>query len=116
MSLTILRSYALRADPSTLPPTVRFSHDDHHLVVFDAFPKGIFHFLLLPRVQEPFSAADLSNLRSLLKCDRGSVKTTLEQWKEDAKVVVKDIEDEMVSRYGFKWDIWIGFHAVPSME
>ncbi|KAG5221671.1 GTPase activating protein [Salix suchowensis] len=69
--------------------------------------KGIFHFLLLPRVQEPFSAADLSNLRSLLKCDRNSVKATLEQWKEDAKVVVKDIEDEMVSRYGFKWDIWM---------
>ncbi|KAF4608416.1 GTPase activating protein [Pleurotus pulmonarius] len=108
--------YALKTDPSTLPPTILFSHDDHHLVVFDAFPKGIFHFLLLPRVQEPFSTADLSNLRSLLKCDRDSVKATLEQWKEDAKVVVKDIEDEMVSRYGFKWDIWVGFHAVPSME
>ncbi len=33
-----------------------------------------------------------------------------------AQLVVKDIEDEMISRYGFKWDIWVGFHAVPSME
>ena len=35
---------------------------------------------------------------------------------EDAKAVRKEIEDEMIKRYGFKWGIWTGFHAVPSME
>jgi len=26
------------------------------------------------------------------------------------------IQDEMMKRYGFKWGVWMGFHAVPSME
>ncbi|KAJ8520410.1 hypothetical protein ONZ45_g2767 [Pleurotus djamor] len=115
-NLTILRSYASKADLSKLPPTVLFSHNDKTLTIFDAYPKAIFHFLLLPRTQPPFSTFDISSLRSLLKCEKSAAKTLLEQMNEDAQVVVKDIEAEMISRYGFKWDIWLGFHGAPSME
>lgn len=40
----------------------------------------------------------------------------LENMVEDAKAVREVIESEMVKKHGFKWQIWTGFHAVPSME
>ncbi|QRV86122.1 scavenger mRNA-decapping enzyme DcpS [Ceratobasidium sp. AG-Ba] len=36
--------------------------------------------------------------------------------QQDAEQTKAMIEDEMTKKYGFKWDVWIGFHAVPSME
>lgn len=53
--LKILRAYAKLDDASlqaaTLPPTVYFSHTRHTLTVFDAYPKALFHFLVLPRLR-----------------------------------------------------------------
>ncbi|KAG7452569.1 HIT-like protein [Guyanagaster necrorhizus] len=113
-NLTILRSYASKL-PSSLPPSVLFSHTDTTLTIYDAFPKSIFHFLILPRVQTD-SPLDLSSLKSLLKRDKMRAKEVVESLSDAAAALRKEIEEEMVRRYGFKWGIWTGFHAAPSME
>jgi aprataxin len=117
--LAILRSYA-KKQPTDLPDSILFSHSKSNLTIYDAFPKSIFHFLLLPRFpadSEPsLSLADLSSLKSLLTCDKGRAKTVLDALNDDAKALRTVIESEMISRYGFKWPIQIGFHGAPSME
>ncbi|TFK98942.1 HIT-like domain-containing protein [Pterulicium gracile] len=130
-NLTILRTYAQKADPSSLSPSILFTHSDQFLTIFDAYPKAIFHFLVLPRTASTVSGyitstrsssasdaaltmADFSNLRSLLKHPRA--KEVLDDFKREAEEVKEKIVEEMMGRYGFKWDLWIGFHAVPSME
>jgi len=58
--LKILRAYAKMDDASIaakLPPTVYFSHTRHTLTIFDAFPKALFHFLVLPRLLRPVAAS-----------------------------------------------------------
>ncbi|CCM02411.1 uncharacterized protein FIBRA_04509 [Fibroporia radiculosa] len=115
-ALTVLRGYAQKSDPNTLPLSIRLTHTTDTLTVFDAYPKSIFHFLVLPRIVPPLTASNLSNLRSLLKCDKNLARKVLEKLNRDAQGVRAMIEDEMVKRYGFKWGIWTGFHAIPSME
>lgn len=56
------------------------------------------------------------NLRTLLQWDRAKAKKTLLQLQEDSKQVVAHIEEEMIRLHGFKWKIWLGFHALPSMD
>jgi aprataxin len=113
-NLIILRKYALQA-PESLPSSILFKHSSKNITVFDAYPKSIFHFLILPRIQKPDPV--LSNLRTLLNCgDNIRAKEVITSLWEDAQVVKREILDEMVSRYGFKWDVWIGFHSAPSME
>jgi len=113
--LTILRTYAQKL-PQSLPASILFRHSSKNITIFDAFPKSMFHFLVLPRVQEPhLDAASLSSLQSLLKGDKKQAKEVIIALAEDATAVKKDIQDEMVQRYGFKWDVWIGFHGAPSM-
>ncbi|KAH9951992.1 HIT-like domain-containing protein, partial [Amylocystis lapponica] len=114
--LTILRRYAQKANPTTLPASVLFMHTDTSLTIFDAFPKSIFHFLVLPRIVAPLTVSDLASLRTLLQCDKTHSLELLRKLAADAKSVSTMIEDEMMNRYGFKWKIWTGFHAVPSME
>jgi len=115
-NLTILRTYAQIAKPETIPVSVLFTHTAKSLAIFDAYPKSIFHFLIIPRVAPPLTASDLASLRSLLKCDRARAKEVILELEEHAKNVKTMIEGEMMSRYGFKWGTWIGFHAVPSMQ
>ncbi|KAJ7685130.1 HIT-like domain-containing protein [Mycena polygramma] len=114
-NLIVLRTYA-QTNPAKIPPAVLFSHSSTSLTVYDAFPKGIFHFLILPRVQEPFKPSELSNLRVLLNGDKARAKQVITALNEDAKTLQKEIEEEMLGRYGFKWGIRTGFHAVPSMD
>jgi len=114
-TLTILRIYAQK-NPATLPSSIHFTHTSTSLTIHDAYPKSIFHFLLLPRVQEPLTVSDLASLRLLLQTNKARAKEVITALNEDAKAVRKEIEDEMIKRYGFKWGIWTGFHAVPSME
>ena len=114
MPYTILRSYALSA-PESLASSTLFRHSSKNITLFDAYPKSIFHFLVLPRIQNPDPT--LSNLSTLLDCDdKVRAKGVITSLWEDAQVAKKEISDEMVSRYGFKWDIWAGFHAIPSLE
>ena len=112
-----------------------FAHNASSLTIFDAYPKATFHFLLLPRILssvgegadaivevegttsvQPLKAAQLSNLQSLLKVDKARAKDLILGLHRDAQEVRRLIEEEMMNRYGFKWDIYTGFHAVPSME
>lgn len=113
--LTTLREYAER-DPNTLPNSILLTHTANTLTIHDAYPKSIFHYLVLPRTVSPLTVSDLANLRSLLKRNKEDAKRVLENMVEDAKAVREVIESEMVKKHGFKWQIWTGFHAVPSME
>jgi len=114
-NLTVLQRYA-QLKPESLPASVLFSHTPTSLTVFDAYPKSIFHFLILPRPVPPLDVSTLASLPSLLKSDKAQAKQVLLGLREDAKEVKKAIEDEMMSMYGFKWGVWMGFHAVPSMQ
>jgi aprataxin len=113
-NLTILRTYALRGLES-LPKSILYSHTDSALVIFDAYPKSIFHFLVLPRVRDPFTPEDLANLHSLSRKDLTLAKEVIQGLATAAESLKKDIEEEMIKRYGFKWNIWTGFHGAPSM-
>ncbi|EPQ58176.1 HIT-like protein [Gloeophyllum trabeum ATCC 11539] len=115
-NLTILRTYALKSSPTELPSSVLFQHTERSLTIFDAYPKAMFHFLVLPRVTPPFTVAELSNLKALFKSGRERAKSLIEMLGQDARQIQKMVEEEMVKRYGSKWDVWLGFHAVPSME
>jgi len=115
-NLTILRRYAQKTNPASLPSSVLLSHTHKSLTLFDAYPKSIFHFLILPRITPQVDEFDLTSLRTLLKSDKAKVKEVLSGLNEDAQIVRGLIQDEMIKRYGFKWGIWMGFHAVPSME
>jgi len=112
-NLTVLQTYAQKA-PESLPSSILFKHSSKNITIFDGYPKSIFHFLILPRIQKPDPV--LYNLGTLLNSgDKVRAKEVITSLWEDAQVVKKEISDEMVSRYGFKWDIWIGFHGAPSM-
>jgi aprataxin len=52
----------------------------------------------------------------LLKCEKSNAKEVLADLSQEADNVKQMIESEMLRKYGFKWEIWMGFHAVPSME
>ncbi|KAF8163247.1 HIT-like domain-containing protein [Crassisporium funariophilum] len=115
-NLTILRTYA-KQSPESLPSSILFKHSSKNLTIFDAYPKSIFHFLILPRIQGPeLNASNLSSLRTLLQGDKEQAKEVVTALWEDAQAVKKEIQDEMEERYGFKWDIWTGFHGAPSMD
>lgn len=182
LQLKILRAYAKLDDASIaakkLPPTVYFSHTPHTLTIFDAYPKALFHFLILPRLQQPPASStasapasttlptlnsgddgdkgercdsdedkgedsallladsdrSLTSLRTLLQGDvappssspssssdakaraRARARGTLRVLADEATRLRIEIEREMRARYGFAWPLWIGFHAVPSME
>ena len=113
---TILQSYARKSNPASLPSSVLLSHTTKSLTIFDCYPKSIFHFLVLPRITPELTAFDLASLRTLLKADKAKAKEVLTGLHEDAQIVKGMIQDEMMKRYGFKWGVWMGFHAVPSME
>ena len=114
-NLTMLRAYAQRS-PESFPPSILFKTSSKNITIFDAYPKSMFHFLILPRVQEPkLNAARLDNLRSLLSRDKATAREVLYGLADDAREVKKAIEEEMIQRYGFKWEVWMGFHGAPSM-
>ncbi|KAF8921356.1 HIT-like domain-containing protein, partial [Mucidula mucida] len=116
-NLAILRTYASKS-PADFPPTILFGHTSSSLTIYDAFPKSLFHFLILPRPEAypDLTIPDLSSLKSLLKKDKSRAEELIKSLQSDAEALKADIESEMVKRYGFKWDIWTGFHGAPSME
>jgi aprataxin len=115
-NLTVLRSYAQKSNPANLPSSVLLSYTPKSLTIFDVYPKSIFHFLVLPRVTPQLAVFDLASLRTLFKADKIKAKEVLIGLSEDAQTAKVTIQDEMMKRYGFKWGVWMGFHAVPSME
>lgn len=138
---TILLSYARRDldNPAeALPNSILFAHTGTTLTIYDAYPKSTFHFLVLPRLKAVATSqdgdkkekekeivdamglglkeGDLKSLKRLLRKGKEKARKILEPMQEAAQACVKEIEEEMIRMYGFKWDIWIGFHPVPSME
>ncbi|EKM76481.1 hypothetical protein AGABI1DRAFT_122637 [Agaricus bisporus var. burnettii JB137-S8] len=136
-NLTLLRTYALK-DPLTLPASILFCHSDRNMTIYDAYPKSMFHFLVLPRASSTSNklaspetgggvvsqkrlplASDLSSLRTLLNSknvDKQGAKDILTSMKDEGMKMKNEIEREMEKRYGFVWDVWMGFHGAPSME
>ncbi|THH13438.1 hypothetical protein EW146_g6780 [Bondarzewia mesenterica] len=112
----ILRAYAKKQHPPNIPSAIYFSHTETTLTIFDAFPKSFFHFLILPRRTSSVSIFDLANLPTLLRKDKFKARETLLGLNSESLRLRAKIEEEMQVRFGFKWDVWIGFHAVPSME
>jgi len=117
---SILQKYAkmFESSPSSLPPTLLLVNTGTSLALFDKYPKAIHHFLVLPRIlaASKFTAEDLTNLQTLLAKGRNAeTKTLLEALKKDAEMVKEMVEKEMIKKHGYKWDVWIGFHAVPSL-
>lgn len=113
--LTLLRSYATKSDPTTLPSSILFSYTPTFLTIFDCFPKSIFHFLILPRPAPSVNVFSLATLRVLLS-NKTRAREVIFGLKDETEILKKKIEGEMMERYGFVWEIWAGFHAVPSME
>lgn len=118
--LTILQQHAkiFEASSSTLPPTLLLTNTDASLTLFDKYPKATYHFLVLPRMlaDSVFTAKELTNLHTLLaKGKKAEAKTLIEGLKRDAEIVKGMVEEEMLKKHGYKWDVWMGFHAVPSL-
>lgn len=118
--ITVLQRYAKKFESSSasLPPTLLLVNTETSLALFDKYPKATYHFLVLPRIlpNSVFTAKDLSNLQTLLsKGKKAEAKALIEGLKQDAQAVQELMEKEMLKRHGYKWDVWIGFHAVPSM-
>ncbi|KAI9446241.1 hypothetical protein H4582DRAFT_2052324 [Lactarius indigo] len=72
---------------SSSPLKVYFSHTQHTLTIFDAYPKALFHFLVLPRLS-----------------DERTAEETLRVLADEAERLRGVIEEEMRARYGFTWD------------
>ena len=128
-SLNALRTYATLADPaSSLPASVLLFANAQTTVIFDAYPKAKYHFLVLPRHPFPPQSDPDSNrstvkldhlddLKSLLLKPNPDVRDeVIRAMIESAREVEEMIRDEMVKTEGFEWKIDVGFHAVPSMK
>ncbi|KAI0273403.1 hypothetical protein BC834DRAFT_783250, partial [Gloeopeniophorella convolvens] len=101
-----------------LPPSLYFSHTRTTLTLLDAYPKAHFHLLVLPRLPAPPTPPppELASLRALLRAPRGRAEEVLRELGEAAEAATKEVEREMRARFGCVWEVWTGFHAVPSME
>ena len=114
--LGALERYATTPNPEKLSNAIHFSHTDATITVFDQYPKSKIHFLILPRPRENVvTVPELLNLRTLMR-DKDKAKRILLELGAAAEKLVPEIEAEMVKHWGFKWPLWIGFHALPSMR
>jgi len=93
-----LRQYATQPNPENLPSALRFSHNKTSLTIFDAYPKSIFHFLILARPTEEVPANVLADLRTLLRSDKQRAKATLLALKQTSQEIQLQIEKEMVKK------------------
>lgn len=116
-TLTILRKYASKPDPSSLPASVLLTHTASSLTIFDLYPKSnSFHFLLLPRLIPPLNEQNTISLKALLRWDKNRARSCLESLAKDAEDVKNTIKQEMMKRFGVEWPIFIGFHAIRNVS
>lgn len=121
MNLFALRDFAKAKNPTAaLPPNVLLLETPKCIAVFDAYPKAMYHFLVLPKIPfvvsdtQQLNEAELDSLSALLRSsDYGIV---LEALKEAAAEVVDMVRDEMMKTHGFEWHVNVGFHSIPSMR
>ncbi|ORX40131.1 HIT-like domain-containing protein [Kockovaella imperatae] len=126
-SLHALRQYAITPSPSSsFPASVLLFSNPSCIVIFDAYPKAKYHFLVLPRYPYHLSSSQassskvqldhLDNIKSLLKAPRDVRKAVLDSMGETAREVEEMIKDEMIKTEGFEWGVNMGFHSIPSMK
>ena len=60
--------------------------------------------------------ATLKKFMTSSKTDKKQAEELVRRLKVDAEDVKEKIEEEMMERFGFKWPIYMGFHAIQSME
>lgn len=116
----VLQKYAKKLESSTssLPPTLLLTTTETSFTLFDKYPKATYHFLVLPRIiaNSVFTARDLTSLQTLLsKGKKEEAKAVIKGLEKDAQTVKEMVEKEMLKKQGYKWDVRIGFHAVPTM-
>ncbi|ELU43852.1 scavenger mRNA decapping enzyme c-term binding domain-containing protein [Rhizoctonia solani AG-1 IA] len=109
-----LRNYVL-SKPEDLGSDILLSESERCITIFDKFPKAMFHFLILPKLDKTVTAGVTTNLSTFLRWDKQVAFEYLHYMKSDAEAAKLMIEDEMTKQHGFQWDVFIGFHAVPSM-
>lgn len=86
------------------------------LTILDMYRKAHYHRLILPRPRDGVPTADLRDLPTLLAGGKERARAVLADLGRAAEEAKASIEANMLERWKFKWDVWIGFHAVPSMR
>ena len=127
--LSVLRNYATLQNPDrSLPANVLLMCNPNTIVIFDAYPKAKYHFLVLPRYPFPslhdpesrhsiVTLGQLDDLRSLMFGLPGDTREeVLIGMEQTAREVEEMIRDEMMKTEGFMWKVDVGFHAVPSIK
>lgn len=127
-SLDALREYAVVKNPGRqISATVRLASTTSTITIFDAYPKARYHLLCLPRFPYQHTAKhlaestdvrlnDFDSLSSLLKLPTTVVRSVLSELQRAGDEAREMIEDEMLKTEGFVWDVYLGFHAAPSMR
>ncbi|CAE6450820.1 unnamed protein product [Rhizoctonia solani] len=110
-----LQNYVL-SKSEDLGSDVLLSESEYCITIFDKFPKAMFHFLVLPKLSKTITANVTTNLSTFLQWDKQVALEYLQHMKRDAEEAKSMVEDEMIKQHGFKWDVFIGFHAIPSMD
>lgn len=112
--------YASKKNPEELSPDIYFSHTDRTITILEPYPKSIFHLIMLPRLGAPprvqTNLKDLPTFLASPEVSKHEAEVLLRELAEDAQLLKAEIEEEMIERYGFKWDIWMGFKVAPSYK
>jgi aprataxin len=144
--LRALQKYASRTDLDDFPPSVLFAHSPSTLTIFDAYPKSMMHFLIIPRTlssshnavttsvsetELSFQPSELDSLKSLVKVERHKAQRLLLLLRDEAEKVclllfqisilytnqVKaSIQEEMMIKHGFTWPVWIGVYLIHDLS
>jgi aprataxin len=115
---------AKHKDPESIPAHVYFTHTEHTITIFDAYPKADYHLLMIPRVsndpeERVWTARNLMSLKTLFSAnglEKKDVYGFLLRLKTDVDALREELEEDMRIRRGFTWKLNFGFHAVQSME
>lgn len=117
----LFAEYASRVNPDrTLSKDIYFSDTPRTLTILEQYPKSIFHLIILPRVGSPprvqQNLKDLPTFLTSPEVSKLEAEALLRELAEDAKLLKAEIEAEMIEKYGFKWDVWMGFKVAPSYK
>lgn len=89
------------------------------MTIKDAYPKSIYHYLILPRIPSRtpnVPASSLDSLSAFLRLPKEQALVLLDGLEEAANEATVLIEERMRTQHGWKWPVEVGFHAVPSMQ
>ena len=112
--LGALERYACTPNPEAIPPNVHLAHTPATITIRDAFPKSVYHLLVLPRPREGVATvAQLRSLRALMSGDRARARRVLEEMGEAAEAAVAAGDDlvraaregRRMNDEGVTWDV-----------